>query len=283
MNLARQTTASVFLLLATLGVAFGFQEKEFNQTVPFNSGDTLQLKTYKGSIHLSVWDRAEVSIYAKITPPEGENRDYAARVVEATEVDVRRSGGSLSIESNYDKVPTRRGWGNGWFGGSKNLSYVNYDIKAPKNLKLKLDDFKSTIEVYGFSGGFDIETYKGELKGSDLNGRLRLDTYKGRADLTGLSGSLDVVTYKGEVSIQAVRIDDDSRLKTHKGNIVLAIPANQGLEVNTEVGRRASFECDFAGAGQAERASGSKEQRRQVINDGGPRLSVSTYKGDIRL
>ncbi len=283
MNLARQTTVAFLLLLATLGVALGFQEKEFSRTVPFDSGDTLNLKTYKGSIHLSVWDRSEVSIYAKITPPEGEDADYAARVVAATEVAVRRNAGAVSIESDYDKVPSRRGWANGWFGDSKNLAFVHYDIKAPKNLKLNLDDYKSTIEIYGFTGRFDVETYKGELKASDLNGRFRLDTYKGHADLTGLAGSLDVETYKGEVSVQAVHIDGDSRLQTHKGSIALAIPANQGLEVDTDLGRKASFESDFPGVGEVERSSRSKDQRRRVINDGGPRLAVSTYKGDIRL
>ncbi len=281
MNLARRTTVACLLWLATAGVALGFQQKEFNQTVPFNSGDTLNLKTFKGSIHLSVWDRPELSVYARITPPEGEDADYAARVVEATEVDVRRSGGGVSVESNYDKVPARHSWGR-WFGESKNLAFVHYEIKAPKSLKLNLDDYKSDIEIYGFSGRFDVETYKGELKASDLTGRFRLETYKGRADVSGLSGSLDVDTFKGEVSLQAVHIDEDSRLQTYKGNIVLAIPANQGLEVDSDMGRRASFECDFANAA-VEKSSRSKERSRRVVNSGGPRLSISSHKGEIRL
>lgn len=283
MNLAKKLLLLGALLLATSGLAFGFQEKEFNQTVPFNAGDTLNLKTFKGSIHLSVWDRPEISVYAKITPPEDEDADYAARVVEATEVDVRRGGGSVTIESNYDKVPSRHAWMFG-IGESKNLAFVHYDIKAPKSLKLNLDDYKSSIEIYGFSGNFDVETYKGTLKASDLEGRFRLDTYKGRADLTSLSGSLDVETFKGEVSVQAVNIDGDCRLETYKGNIVLAIPANQGLELQMDLGRKASFENDFSTSREVERSDHrSKDTSRRLVNNGGPRLSVSTHKGDIRL
>ncbi len=275
----------LLVFCAALGFAFAVETKEFNQTVPFSAGETLRIKTFKGSIHLSAWDKSEVSVYARIAPPEGESADYAARVVEATKVEVRRSGSTLTIRSDYDDVPSKGSWGN-WFGESKNLAFVHYDIKAPRNLKLDLEDYKSDIEIYGLAGDMDVETYKGGLKASDLEGRLRLDTYKGKAELTDLSGSLDVETYKGEVSIQSSRIDANSKLETYKGEITLSIPANQGLEIRGDLGRKATLVNEFAV--EAESAGERRDRRKDKtvslsVNGGGPRLSLSSYKGEIRI
>ncbi len=86
---------AVFLTMALLATtsAMGFQSREFSETVPFASGDRLTIDTYKGSIHVSTWERSEISIFARISPPEGEDAGYAAEVVEATRVEVRRSNG----------------------------------------------------------------------------------------------------------------------------------------------------------------------------------------------
>lgn len=280
--LRRAAVLTCLLSLSATG-AWGFQSKEFSKTVAFRAGDRLSIKTYKGSIHLSSWDQPEVSIYARIAPPEGESDEYAAAVVEATRVEVRRSGDTLRIRSDYDDVPTKKSWGK-WFGESKNLAYVHYDVKAPRTLNLRVDDYKSDIEIYGFSGDFDIETYKGALTASDLDGRFRLETYKGRAEVSAVRGAVDVETFKGEVSIQAVAIENDSKLQTYKGTIVLSMPGNQGLDLRADLGRRGSLHSDFEVAAE----SGIKKRRssrrlESAVNEGGPRLEVSTNKGEIRL
>ena len=272
---------AIVLPAASTG-AFGFQ-KEFSETVPFSPGDRISLKTYKGSIHLSSWERPEVSVFARITPPEGEDDAYASAVVEATAIEVQQRDGLLIIRSDYDNVPSKRSWWN----NSKNLAFVHYEIKTPRQVDIQLEDYKSSIELYELSGEIDLETYKGKVKGTDLSGRLHLDTYKGVVELSALQGSLDVETYKGEVSIQAIQIDGSSRLETYKGSIKLSIPETQGLSVSADLGRRGHLGGDFTLG--VERDSEPRRRHRKArkfsgeINQGGPRLEVSTYKGDIRL
>ncbi len=256
------------------------QDKEFREIVPLQPGETVTLKTYKGSIHISPWDRAEVSVYARITAPSDEGSEYAERVVEATKVEIRRRSNGVSIRSDYDDVPSR----GTWFAQIRNLAYVHYEIQVPREVNLSVDDNKSEIEVYDLSGKLDIDSYKGKIFGSGLSGEIRIETYKGNAQLQALRGSLDVETYKGEVNAEALQIDGDSRLETYKGEIQLSVPQNQALTVRGETGRRGSFTSDF----QLEKSPESKSRRSSgrldtEINQGGPRLAVSTHKGEIRL
>lgn len=255
------------------------QSKEFSQTVPLQPGETVTVKTFKGSIHISAWERPEVAVFARITPPNDEDDEYAARVVEATRVEFRRRGNGVLIRSDYDDVPAK----GGWFNQSKNLAFIEYEIQLPREVNLRVDDYKSEIEVYDLAGRLRIETYKGKLFASGLSGRLAIETYKGRADLQALRGSLEIETYKGEVRAEALEIDGASRLDTYKGEIELAVPQTQALTLVGETGRRGSFRSDFTLEQPPIIESRRKTRLNTNINQGGPRLEISTYKGDIRL
>ena len=266
---------TVTLLVTT---AVGFQTKEFSETVPFTAGDSLTIETYKGSIHVSTWDRSEVSIFARIAPPEGEPAGYAAEVVEATRVQVRRSNGRVSIKSDNSDVPSKR---SGWLSRSRNLAFVHYEIKAPRNAQLNIEDYKSDIEIYDLVGDVDVETYKGTLKAADLDGEFRLDTYKGRADLSGIQGRVDIETYKGEIGLQALNILGDSRLETYKGSIELEVPADQGFDLVADLGKSAALRGNLVEA--LSRGNRRDKHFRGSINSGGPRLEITSHRGNIRL
>ncbi|MFB3154312.1 MAG: DUF4097 domain-containing protein, partial [Candidatus Acidiferrales bacterium] len=230
--------------------------------------------------------------------------EYAQRSVEATEIEVRSNGRSLSIRSDYEDVPCREDVDRGWrFGNcSKTLPYVHYQIKAPRNLSIRLEDHKSDIDISGFDGDLDLDTHKGTVKLADLTGEIRLDTHKGRVEASGLSGDIRlnthrgrmrlaglrgrvrVETHRGEISIDALEIDGSSRLETHRGHIVLSLPESQGFDVRGEIGRRADFDSDFD---ITLRAFGRRDRNRDriegTINGGGPEIYINTYRGEIRL
>ncbi len=265
--------AAVILMLAVPGLLA--QDKEFSETVPFQPGQTLSLDTFKGSIHVSPWERSELSVFARITPPDDEDADYAQRAVRATNVEVRPRGSGVSIRSDYDDVPAK----GSWYSESKNLPFVHYEIRVPRETDLRVDDHKSDIEVYELSGRLEIQTHKGTVLASGLEGDLRLETHKGKAELKALRGRLDIETHKGDVVAEALEISGDSRLNTHKGQIELSIPANQGLHVVGDTGR-GSFVSDFQTQSRSARESGKLDA---AVNQGGPRLKITTHKGDIRL
>lgn len=285
MNQKHWTTFIILLLALTLpGLAQADDQKDFNQTVALNPGGRLTLKTYKGSIKLIPWNNARVEIVAKIVPGDDVSYEYAERSVEATRIEVRGSGSSVYIESDYDDVPCqRRTWRSLVFsaGCSKNLPYVHYEIRAPRELDLRVEDYKSDIELKGFEGRLSVKTYKGTVEADTLSGDLRIETYKGYARIDGVRGSLDIETYKGDVRIDSARIEDRSRLQTYKGNITLSLSESQRLDIRVGLGRRADFYSDFP-LTMPMRSRGWNNIEGE-INGGGPLLSIESYKGEIRL
>lgn len=255
--------------------------KNFKQTVDLNAGGRLTLKTFKGSIKLTSWDRNQVEIVARIEPGDDVSTGYAEESVAATRIGVSGSGSSVRIESDYDDVPCTRGFR--FFGintgCSKTLPFVHYEIRAPRQLNIRVEDHKSEIFLERFQGAIEVDTHKGFVEAGDLAGELRFRTHKGRIRLDGVRGRLDIETHKGEVLLVADEIDGRSRMETHKGMISLTLPASQGLDIRAELGRRANFHSDFAITSKAfgrGRIEGS-------INGGGPLLTIESHKGEIRL
>jgi hypothetical protein len=255
--------------------------KKFNQTVDLNAGGRLTLKTFKGSIKLTSWDRNQVEVIAHIEPGDDVDDDYAEESVAATRIDISGSGSSVRIKSDYDDVPCRRSFK--FFGintgCSKTLPFVHYEIRAPRELDLRLEDYKSEITLRDLEGNLEIKTYKGIIEAASLAGDLRLETYKGRAEIDSIRGSLDIETYKGDILIESASVNNRSKMQTYKGTISLTLPASQKLDIRADLGKRADFHSDFAlttrtfGRGHLE---GS-------INGGGPLLTIESYKGEIRL
>lgn len=264
-------------LLLTASMSLSAQtSKDFSETLALAPGEHLSIKTYKGSIHLSSWERSEVSVTAVIEAPENVSAEYGEQIVAATRVEMRRSGSGVSIKSDYDDVPSDR---SRWFGTSKTLPYVHYQIQAPRSLQLKIDDYKSDIEVYGLEGDLDINTYKGNLEGRDLAGDVRLETYKGVARVSALRGGLDVETYKGNVDLDVDYLESDSRFETYKGDITLHLPPSQGASIRADLSKRAGFSSSF----DLDRRYQRKNSFDAELNGGGPRILFKSYKGDIRL
>ena len=284
-------TGRIALLIAlalALPVAAAAQDdgdkvyKEFKKTVALDAGGRLSFKTFKGSIELKPWDREEVEIIAHIVADPELDEDYARVSVDATVVEVRGSGSTVRIKSNYEDVPCEENYSllGRLFGGcTKTLPFVHYEIRAPRRIRLRIDDYKSTIEIARFEGEFDIETYKGIFNGDNLTGELTLDTYKGQVRLAGLEGSFDIETYKGDIEVGLSGMSARSSIETYKGLVVLKLERKIGFDIRADLGRRAEFQAEFplrVRTGRGNSLAGS-------VNGGGPVLSVQSYKGQIRI
>lgn len=272
------TIAVVLLLLVPMTLVLSSPEgleKETSKTLDFSPGERLSIETYKGTIHLTSWERDKIEIQATIEAPREVSAEYGEEIVEATRVDIRRTRSGVSIRSNYEDVrPQRR-----FFGSYTNRPYVHYEIRAPRSLDLKIDDHKSEIEIYGFEGALKLETHKGTIEGRDLSGELRIETHKGIVKLTSVRGGLELETHKGNIYVEADSIESRTRLNTHKGTIELSLPESQSATVRADLSKRADFRSDFG----LDRKKRSRNRFDADLNGGGPEIYVTSHKGDIRL
>lgn len=277
MTKGRLALVSVTILALFVPAAALAQPREFSRTMALDTGGELRLTATKGSVTLTAWDRQEVEVRARIEEPPWTLGDDARRAVDATTVDVTGDRRAVSIRSNYDLVPPRRG---SWWDGDRIIPSIHYDIKAPCKVNLRLDIDRSNTELAGFEGQLTLETDRSEVTARELRGTIYLTIDRGgRSRLSNIQGRVDLDADRTDVLIDAVRLDGDSRIKADRGDIELRISSSQPLRVRADVERRGSFRSDFP----LERRGRRDSIIEGTINGGGPELVVRGYRADIEL
>ncbi len=249
-------------LLVAASTAAGAPARNVSKTLPLAGDGRVTVDTYKGSIRVTPWDRAEVAVEARITPDDscGTERDQK-KWMDATRVVIEPAGGGVRIASDYDELS----WSWHFFGACTSRPFVHYRISLPRTAALKIHDYKSDTDVKDFAG------------------HLTLETYKGTVTLSGLSGALDLETYKGEVRAGFERLSGDVSVETYKGDVVLTIPSKAGFELKAKAGRRGEIVSDFEGTGVVRSSRRSGLRSSAAVNGGGPRVTLSTDKGRFAI
>ena len=166
------------VLTLLLAASPALADRTVSKTLPLAADGKVTIDTYKGSIRVTPWDRAEVAVEARIVADDscGSERDQkkwmdgdggrhrAERPGRADRVRLRRARGELGLSPGLHEPPVRP-----------------LPDQPAAHGALKIHDYKSDTDVKDFAG------------------HLTLETYKGSAALVGLSGALDLKTYKGDV------------------------------------------------------------------------------------
>lgn len=254
----KRFTAIIFLVLIS-GILFtshAQDKKEIEKTFSLNKDGVVEIDTYKGSINITTWDKAEVKIHVLIEA-DGWGRDENDKV-EATEIIFRNSASKVSMKSEYNEHSSF--WGN---SGSNPL--VHYTITMPKTAELDVNDYKSETDIVGLHSDIFFETYKGSVIIKDL------------------VGSIDMETYKGDVEIEFTELLKDSKFESYKGRIDVSLSADAKFSVDADMDDKGDFDSDFDLNTNQRRRRHDDEYVRGDVNGGGPYLEFSTYKGDFRI
>lgn len=231
-----------FLAAALLSAA---DVKDFSKTVPLDAKGHFSLDTFKGSIHITAWDRPQAEIRARIQADTGWD------AVPADDVEIRADAMSSDVRVKTD-----------YHHQNGTLPLVYYTIQIPRGASLRVKDYKSESDISGIQG--DIE----------------FNTYKGTARLDGIQGAFDGETYKGDIRAIFARFSGPGRVETYKGSIDMSLPRSSAFELHAELERRAEFDCDFPRTIHTSRRQSHMEG---AVNGGGPSLRVESYRGKIRL
>jgi len=264
----RKLHAAAILFASALSAAVALPaaalpSRDVSKTLPLAAGETVRVDTYKGTVKVTTWDRAEVAVEAKVEADDscGDAKDLA-KWVDQTRVVIEKREGGVSIKSDYDALEE----GQRWFGSCTARPFVRYAIRMPKSAALSIKDYKSDLYVKGLAAD------------------LAIDTYKGTVDIGGLAGALSVDTYKGEVNAEIVRLAGEVHGETYKGSIVLRLPAAAAFELAAESSRgnlSVEFPAPLTDASSRYRRHGL--MARGSVNGGGPRVSLKTEKGSLAL
>jgi hypothetical protein len=247
----------VAIVALTLSAAvFAADYKDVNRTVALRGNGTVEIETHKGSIRVTVWDRQEVEIQARIEAEPGSIMDR--RRFDGTDVHIDSSPDSVRIKT-YD--PDFNWCCN--FDDSGTNPEVRYTIRMPKSAQLTIRDHRSDTEVTG------------------LQGALNLTTQRGVAHLRGLGGALHLDTHRGDVQVEFSSFTASSSITNYRGTVELSMPSNSRFDLQTNSGRRGSIETDFSV--MTHTISRRGETVHGAVNGGGPSLRIETERGEVRI
>ena len=244
--------------------------KTIDESFDINDNGRVHVDTYKGSIDVTTWDRDVIEIEAIV------EEDNGRELVELTDVNIRKSGRSIYIETDYSRAKKKMKRAR-----LKNYSLplVHYTIRMPRSAEVKIEDYKSDIYLEGIDASVDLETYKGEVDIRDVQGDIRLDTYKGDVRIVELAGSLSAETYKGNIEVEFDDLQGDTAFDTYRGDIEVTLPRGTGFDLDADLGNKGDLDASF-NLGQLRK---DDNYYRGSVQGGGPRLEFDTYRGSMRL
>jgi hypothetical protein len=225
-------------------------EKEFTVA----KGGTLDLRTDIGALDIRTHDKetVELEVYVK-----GERE-------KEFEVTYKVSGDDLDVRGEINK--------------RRNGLRVEFVVTVPEQYDLNLQTSGGSISVSDLEGDIDAKTSGGSINIGDVQGDVELHTSGGSISTDNIYGEIDAHTSGGSVNVRfAEQITKDASLSTSGGSITAYLPRDikVDLDASTSGGHvRTDFNVD--GRIKKNRVKGS-------INGGGPKLSLRTSGGSVKI
>jgi DUF4097 and DUF4098 domain-containing protein YvlB len=225
-------------------------KEEWTRTYTIAEGGRLEIANTNGEITVVPSDGPAVEVSAERV---AKGRDEAAAKVALGKVTIaeEQAATGVRIQTKVERD-----------GMHSVNGYVNYRVKVPRQLAVRLSNTNGAIEVTGLRAGAEIETTNGAITGRDLGGSIRAQTVNGGIALsvTELAGSgINAQTVNGAVKID---LTSDARAT------LKARTANGGIDVQ-------GFSLEGA-----EKSRGRLDGR---INGGGTTIDVTTTNGSVTI
>jgi putative adhesin len=253
------------------------QEEIFTRTFTVNSGATLAVENFKGTIHVTGSDSKQVVINVE-KKFEGSDSDRKWWM-DNTHINFENDPSRVRVAVQYPNSNCVLGCSD---EHSDYTGMVELTIQAPRHTRLNLSGYKPDVKVSAIEGDLQIHSYKSPINIESTIGAIDITTYKESVYLRNVSlrGRLHLIMQKGEATVEAKSLGDEVEIETEKGRVVLRVPRTAGLTIDYSGGRRANFHSDLPIA--SETGFGSDEMHG-TINGGGTRLRLRSEKGSISL
>jgi len=199
-------------------------------------------------------------------------------------VDLRTSGGSVSVDDIEGRVSSKTSGGSLHFGS----------IKGP----VRGATSGGSITLAGCVGTADLRTSGGSISIGEVDGKVIANTSGGSIQIDRVRGSVTAKTSGGSITVEEVtgkieaktsagtvtaRISGqpkaDSQLSTSGGSIIVYLADNIAVDVDAKTsGGRVKAELPVTAQEKA-----VKNELKAKINGGGPKLLLHTSGGSIYL
>ncbi len=206
-----------------------------------------------------------------------------ARVPERYDVDLKTSGGSISVDDLTGRVLAATS------GGSLSFGRITGPVEGRTSggsIRLSESSGEAQLKTSGgsivlgdVSGDIDAVTSGGSIKIAHAEGNVRVRTSGGSISVDEVMGAIDAKTSGGSVTASISRQpQSDCYLGTSGGNVTVHLAGGLNLDVDARSsGGRVRADVSV------NEAKVTKRSLRGRINRGGPRLVLRTSGGSVRI
>lgn len=270
------------------------QRTRIDSTFAFGKGGYVDVALNSGEIIISGWTRPEARVIAISEKGDLETSFSSNRI--SINVSSRRSSGS-SGRTRYELfIPI----------GTRVMANARAgDIRVKgTNGEVEVHTMAGDVEVLDAVERIVISTFGGGIHAARLRGRIRISGSGSDIDAEELTGDIEAKTVGGSITLLHVKssqvrmetvsgdltysgtVDEKGsyELSTHSGDVRMDIPASTSasLELQTYNGSISSRFPMTLQPGERSRSKSGKKMNF-TINDGGARIVVGTYSGDITI
>ena len=239
----------------SLGIAQGRASDEWVRSYVLPENGSLEIVNVSGNINVTAAAEGEIEVHAEL-----EVRTHA--VEEAQEL-LGKVEMLEDISPDRVRIEARGDWTSGLagFAGVGELR-VTYRVLVPEGLSLSLTTENGNVEVRNLGGSIVASTTNGRITGRNL------------------SGAVDARVVNGGVQLDLASAGGEVRASATNGGVRLDLPVdakatldltcvNGGIRVDDQLALQAS--------------ESSRRHVAGTINGGGPRISLETVNGGIRV
>ena len=277
--------------------------EDFHSTHPLDSGGSVSIETFNGSIELRGWEQNSVEV-------NGTKSASAKGALDALKIEINATPGSVRIRAVRPPDFYR------------NMG-VRFSIRVPhkalldlistSNGKIQVEDLEGRARLRTSNGAIRVSRVKGEveartsngtIEAQDIDGNVNLHTSNGAIRSETMHGSFEGTTSNGSIT---ARLNDPAatwpvRAESSNGHIDLTVDAKQLPEVRASTSNssillrlpgsasarvraatsHSSISSDFDGL-QSDDDRRKHSELHGTIGGGGPLIDLSSSNGSIKI
>ncbi|WP_099463646.1 MULTISPECIES: DUF4097 family beta strand repeat-containing protein [Parabacteroides] len=184
------------------------KRKEINKSFNVSMNDLLQVDNRYGNITIAYWGKKEVA-FRIVIESKSSNESRAQTELDRVNIDLQKSGNTVSAITSLAKSSGNWNWGN----GENNSLNIHYYINIPNGLAIDLTQKYGNIDLPASNDGkCDLHVKYGNLKAGNFKAGLTVEAKYSNVTIGNVNNAELEVGYAGNVSIgNAKELNIDSK------------------------------------------------------------------------
>lgn len=199
----KRLTFKITCLLLAISISTAYAtiiEQDFDKIIekefPISADGEVDLKNRYGSINISEWDKNAVSIVVSITV-ETSSQSKADKIFDRIDVNFKNDPGYVMAHTEIED--SNSSWFSSW--NSDSDFQINYEVKMPKSVKLKLVNKYGSTYLPNLTNNVDLTIGYGKLRMGNVDGKTTISLSYSQADfkqLNDVNASMKYSEFQGE-------------------------------------------------------------------------------------